>query len=63
MIYCGMIEKIQINIITCMEMKLFIPYHASKIMFYNVYLACYHYRTSLGDGCGAHLFRCGPQVP
>ena len=34
-------RKILINMITCMEMKSFMPYYALIIMFYRVTLACY----------------------
>ena len=35
------IEKIHISMITCMKMKSFILKYASKIMFYDVNIACY----------------------
>ena len=34
--------------ITCMEMKSFILKYASKIMFYDVNIACYQIRTLKG---------------
>ena len=34
-------RKIHINMITCMEMKSFMPSYALIIMFYRVNLACY----------------------
>ena len=34
-------RKIHISTITCMEMKSFILKYASKIMFYDVKIACY----------------------
>ena len=40
-------RKIHINMITCLEMKSFMPEYASIIMFYHVNLACYHARVGL----------------
>ena len=38
-------RKIHISMITCMKMRSFILKYASKIMFYDVNIACYHSST------------------
>ena len=45
------------SMITCMEMKLFILKYASKIMFYDVNIACYQLPHSVNHSDLDSVFR------